>query len=189
MIQTILVMALTFGALFLIDKGFTSTFRNKIQHKSGLSIRLPKRNGVAGILLSALAVLVLVTDFGDSRTLMVFAGVFIGVLGVGLIVYYMTFGVFYDDESFILTTFGKKSVTYRYADIVSQKLYITTGGSSIVELHMADGRAVSLQSTMEGVYPFLDKAFYHWCGQKGIDPKSCDFHDPDSSLWFPRVED
>lgn len=189
MLTVIVVAALTFGLLFLADKGFTKTFRSQSQHSSGLSVRLPKRNGVAGILLTVLAVLVLITDFGEeNQKLMLFAGIFIAVLGIGLIVYYITFGVFYDDDSFILTTFGKKSTTYRYCDIQAQQLYKTTGGSTIVELHMADGRAVSLQSTMEGVYPFLDKAFFRWCEQKGIGPDSCQFHDPDNSLWFPGVE-
>lgn len=184
----IVVAAVTFGLLFLIDKGFTNTFRGQEQHKTGLSVRLPKRNGLAGIILVILAVLVLMAEFEDGQTLMRFAALLIAAVGIGLIVYYMTFGLYYDEESFILTTFGKKSTTYRFAEIKEQKLYVTTGGGIIVELHMEDGRAVGLQSSMEGVYPFLDKAFYRWCEQKGIDPNSCDFHDPDNSCWFPPVE-
>ena len=189
MLKVILTAAVTFGVLFLIDKFFTNTFRGTQQHKTGLAVRLPKRNGIAGILLTVLAVMVLITDFGDSQALMLFAGIFIGILGIGLIIYYMTFGLFYDEDSFILTTFGKKSVTYRYGDITAQKLYVTTGGSTIVELYMTDGRSVSLQSYMEGVYPFLDKAFYGWCAQKGLEPEQCEFHDPDNSCWFPSVEE
>lgn len=186
--EIIIVAVLTFAALFLIDKGFTKVFRGKAQHKTGLAVRLPKRNGVAGIILTALGVAALLTDFEESKRLMLFSGIVVVILGIGLIVYYMTFGLFYDEDSFIVTTFGKKSVTYRFSDIKEQQLYTTTGGSTIVELHMTDGRAVSLQSTMEGVYPFLDKAFYRWCEQKGIDPDSCDFHNPDNSCWFPPVE-
>ena len=63
------------------------------------------------------------------------------------------------------------------------------GGSIVVELHMADGSTVSLQSTMEGVYPFLDAAFAAWFAQTGRDPEKCDFHDPSQSLWFPTVEE
>jgi len=62
------------------------------------------------------------------------------------------------------------------------------GGNVIVELHLKDARAVSLQSGMEGVYPFLDHAFYAWCRQTGRDPETCDFHDPANSLWFPMEE-
>ena len=28
-----------------------------------------------------------------------------------------------------------------------------------------------------------------WCLQTGRDPRSCDFHDPSQSLWFPTVEE
>lgn len=188
MLSVLIIAALTFGALFLIDKIFARSFRSKPQHQSGLAVRLNKRSAVAGILLCVLAVLVLITKFEESQALMLFSGLFIAVLGVGLIVYYMSFGVFYDEEGFLLTTFGKKSTTYRYAEIRGQMLYKTTGGSVIVELHMDDGRAVSLQSTMEGVYPFLDKAFFRWCDQTGRDPGACAFHDPDNSCWFPNVE-
>lgn len=184
----ILAAAVTFGLLFLIDKGFTKTFRGTEMHQSGLSVRLPKRTGVAGIILCVLAVLTLFADFGAEKKTMLFAAAFVGAMGIGLIVYYMTFGVFYNDEGFVYTSFGKKSVTYRYSDIRTQKLYTTTGGSILVELHMENGKAVTLQSTMEGMYPFLDKAFYRWCDQKGIEPGSCDFYDPDNSLWFPQEE-
>lgn len=188
MLGLILVAVLTFGVIFLIDKSFTKTFRGTDMHKSGLSVRLPKKTGVAGIVLCILAVLVLFADFGEEKKMMLFAAAFVAAMGIGLIVYYMTYGVFYDDTGFVYTSFGKRSVTYRYADICTQKLYTTTGGSTIVELHMADGKAVSLQSTMDGIYPFLDKAFYRWCLQKGLEPDSCEFHDPDNSLWFPQEE-
>ena len=103
-------------------------------------------------------------------------------------VYYMTFGVFYDDNGFLLTTFGKRSHSYRYADIQAQQLY-NSYGNIIVELHMADGRTVQLQAGMTGMYPFLDKAFAAWCAQKGLQAEDCEFYDPQNSCWFPPVEE
>ena len=108
-----------------------------------------------------------------------------GLIGLGLVTHYLTFGIFYDEESFLVSKFGRKSVAYRYDQIKGQMLYIS-GSSVLIELHMTDGKAVLLQSGMEGVYPFLDKAFDSWCRQKGIDPESCEFHDPANSLWFPQ---
>lgn len=189
MLAVILTAALTFGVLYLLDKTFTGLFRNKKEYKSGLSVRLPKGNGIAGILLTVLAALALMTDFGEGQGVMVFSGLAIAALGIGLCVYYISFGVYYDEESFVYNSFGNKAVTYRYADIKAQKLYVVQGGGILVELYMEDGKAVSLQSRMEGVYPFLDKAFYRWCDQKGIEPGSCEFHDPDNSLWFPPLEE
>lgn len=183
----IVVAALTFGVCFLIDKGYTHTFRNHAQHKSGKAVRLSKRYAVFGLLLSIVGILAIFTGLKDGPVLL-WGGVIVLLMGLGLVTYYMTFGIFYDDDSFIYTTFGKKSTTYRYADIQTQQLYMIQGGNILVELHMAGGTSVSVQSTMEGAYPFLDHAFKFWCVQTGRDPESCDFHDPSQSLWFPMEE-
>ena len=116
-------------------------------------------------------------------------GTIVILMGIGLIMYYMTFGIFYDADSFILTTRKGKSKTYRFSDITAQQLYIVQGGSILIELHLKAGNSVSLQSVMEGVYPFLDHAFAAWCRQTGRDPESCDFHEPADSCWFPPVEE
>ena len=116
-------------------------------------------------------------------------GIAVLCIGCALIVYYLSFGIFYDADSFIMTSFPKGSRTYRFSDILHQKLYLIQGGSMVVELHMADGSAVSIQSAMDGAYPFLDHAFAAWCRQTGRSPEGCDFHDPANSLWFPTVEE
>ena len=188
LITVLIVAAATFGVCYLFDKGFTAKFRGKAQHRSGLAVRLSKRYAAFGLILAILGLTAVFTGLTNGMVLLV-GGFIVMLMGIGLIVYYMTFGVFYDADSFILTTFGKKSTVYSFRDIQGQKLYIVQGGSVIVELHMADGRAVGLQSAMEGIYPFLDHAFAAWCRQTGRDPEHCEFHDPSNSLWFPTVED
>lgn len=187
-IAVLLVAAATFGVCYLFDKGYTAKFRSKIQHQSGLSVRLSKRYAAFGLILAVLGLTAVFTGLTNGAVLLV-GGIIVMLMGIGLIVYYMTFGVFYDADSFIVTTFGKKSRTYMYQDIRAQQLYVVQGGNIIIELHLSDKTAVSLQSVMEGVYPFLDHAFAAWCRQTGRDPESCDFHDPANSLWFPGVEE
>lgn len=184
----IIVAALTFGVCYLFDKGYTTAFRNKIQHHTGLAVRMNKRYAVFGLILTLLGILAICTGVAGEMLLLA-GGIIVLLVGICLITYYLTFGVFYDDDSFILTTFGKKSTTYRFSDIKMQQLYIVQGGNVIIELHLADGRAVGLQSTMEGTYPFLDHAFTAWCRQTGRDPENCDFHDPSQSHWFPSEEE
>lgn len=186
-VAVIVVAVLTFGACFLVDKGYMSLFRSKVQHKSGLAVRLNKRYALFGLLMAVLGIAGILN--GSHGLFLLIGGIIVLLMGTALIVYYMTFGVFYDADSFIVTTFGKKSITYRFADIKEQRLYAIQGGNLLIELHMNDGRAVSLQSTMEGTYPFLDHAFSAWCCQTGRDPEKCDFHDPSKSLWFPNGED
>lgn len=182
----VLVAAATFGICFVIDKGFTGLFRNKVQHKTGLTVRLNKHYGGAGVLLAVLGIAAILQGAKDQM-LMLVGGIVVLLLGVGFIIYYMSFGVYYDDDSFILSTFGRKSKTYAYRDILGQKLYRVTGGSVLIELYLQDGRSVGLQSTMTGAYPFLDKAFDGWCRQTGKTVEECAFHDTDNSCWFPDM--
>ena len=180
----ILVAAGTFLLCWLLDKGFQKAFRSAPQHMSGKSVRLNKYNGLAGVILVLLGVVAML--FG-GEIIMLFGGGIVLLMGIGFMIRYMGFGVFYDDESFLVMSAGKQSREYRYNQIKSQQLY-RNGGHILVELHMTDGTAVQVQSNMVGVYPFLDTAFTGWCYQKGIDPENCEFHDPDNSCWFPTLE-
>lgn len=185
---TLLIAAAVFGVCYLVDKSFTKLFRSKAQHRSGLAVRASKRYGIFGTVLSILGILGIVTGVTQGKVLLV-GGIIVLGMGIGLAGYYLSFGIFYDGESFLISSFGKKDRTYYYRDIVGQKLYIVTGGNIVVELHMKDGTTVSVHSVMDGIYPFLDTAFAAWCMQTNRDPQSCDFHDPSKSLWFPTVED
>lgn len=187
-IATLLIAAAVFALCFLVDKGFAKAYRSKAQHRSGMAVRANKRYGVFGVILTVLGIMAVCMGISGDKVLLI-GGIFVLVLGICLAVYYLSFGIFYDGESFLQSRFGKKDVTYYFGDILGQKLYLVQGGNIIVELHMADGSVVSLQSTMDGVYPFLDTAFAGWCLQTGRDPQTCDFHDPSQSLWFPTVED
>ena len=184
----LLVAAVIFGICYLVDKGFAKLFRSKAQHMSGLAVRASKRYGLFGVIFAVLGILAIINGLGDGSVLL-WGGAVVLILGVCLCVYYLSFGIFYDGETLLYSRFGKKNQVYAFGDIVGQKLYAIQGGSTLVELHMKDGKAISVLSTMDGAYPFLDTAFAAWCMQTGRDPQSCDFHDPGSSLWFPTVED
>lgn len=183
----LVVAALVFGVCFLLDKLFTRLFRGQKQHKSGLAVRLQKKVALFGLFMSIIGLLGVLVGVGQSTVLLA-GGAVVLLMGLALAAYYLSFGIFYDDESF-LRSFGKKSAAYRFEDIRAQKLYRLQGGSILVELHMADGSAVSVDTAMDGAYPFLDHAFCRWCVQTGCDPEQCEFHDPANSLWFPSVEE
>lgn len=188
LISILFVAALVFGLCYLVDKVFTAKFRSTAQHRSGLAVRVNKRYGVFGIGLSVLGVLAIGVGI-TGGTALIIGGTVVLFMGIGLSVYYLTHGIFYDGESFLLTSFRRKDRLYRYCDIREQKLFLVQGGSVIIELYLNDGGSISLQSSMDGVYLFLDTAFAGWCLQKGIDPQTCDFHDPSKSWWFPHEEE
>lgn len=181
-IAILIVAALIFGLCFLVDKGFQKLFRSKAQHRSGKAVRASKRYGVIGVILTVLGVAGITNGGG-----LLIMGAIVAVLGAAMCVYYLSFGIFYDDESFLVSVVFKKNRTYSYGQIKAQQLYLVSGGNVIVELHMENGETVSVQSLMEGAYPFLDHAFSRWCAQKGLEPEGCDFHDPSQSCWFPPV--
>lgn len=187
-VSIVLVAALTFGICYFFDKGYTRLFRNQEQHKSGLQVRLSKRYASIGLVLCILGILAVFTGFGGETVLLIGGGIVV-CIGCALIGHYLSFGIYYDADSFIVASFGKKSIVHRYGDIRHQKLYMIQGGSLVVELHMIDGSAVSIHTAMEGAYPFLDHAFGAWCRQTNRDPNACSFHDPGNHLWFPSEEE
>ena len=183
----LIICALTFGLCWLIDKGFTKLFRSQAQHASGKAVRLNKRYATGGIILIILAVLAMFNNGGSM--LLLIGGLLILVVGAGLIIYYVSTGIFYDEDTFLYTSFGKKNQVYRYRDIQFQQLYVIQGGSVLVELHMTDGSAVQVSSQMTDHEKFLSHASVRWCRQRGLDPEHCNFLDPDNHCWFPSQED
>lgn len=190
-IAMLLVAAVVFGLCFLVDKLFTKIFRSKPQHQSGKAVKAGKRYGVFGIVFTFVGIASIVSgsSAGKGDKLLFWGGILVLLLGIGLSLHYLSFGIYYDDDSFLVCKFAKKSRTYAFQDIQCQQLFLITGGSVVVELALADGTTVSIQSTMDGAYAFLDAAFAGWCRQKGIDPADCTFHDPSKSLWFPHDEE
>lgn len=183
-----LVAALSFGLCFLLDKGFKRLFRSKDQHKTGLAVHLNKRYAVMGLLLLVLGVAAMLRDL-QKPGILFYGGLIVLLMGLGLVIYYLSFGLYYDDDSFLCTTLGRKTRTYRFGQIRQQRLYKVTGGVLVVELYMDDGSSVSLQSSMAGAFDFLDHAFFAWCRQNGKKPEECSFYDPANSCWFPREDE
>lgn len=189
-LPTIIVAAVIFGLCFLLDKGFTKVFRGKAQHASGRSVRVNKHYGGAGTVLLVLGVAAVLSGIAGEWVL-VAGGCVLILVGAALIVYYMTFGIYYDDDSFLYSTFGKKSMTYQHNQIHCQQLYVVQGGNIVVELHMTDGRTVQVQLQFKNAEDFLNTAFLGWVRQKNLDMRegNWDFHDPQNSCWFPKAED
>ena len=146
----LLIAAAVFGLCFAVDKTFAKLFRSKAQHRSGRAVRANKRHGLFGVILSVLGIMAICVGIADGSVLL-WGGILVLLMGLGLAVYYLSFGVFYDGETLLLSRFGKQDVTYRFADILGQKLYLVQGGNVIIELHMVGGGIVSLQSSLDGV--------------------------------------
>lgn len=176
----------TFLVCFLADKGFAKLFRSQPQHHSGKAVRLSKFYSLGGLILAVLGVISVLTGISQSWMLTL-GGALILAVGIFLMVYYLTFGIFYDSDSFLAASFGKKSRVYRYEEIVSQQLY-NNRGQILIELYMKDGSAVHVQSSMPNALSFMETAISGWCDQRGLVKEECEFYDPANCCWFPKTE-
>ena len=184
----LLVIAATFGAMFLIDKGLTRLFRSRDQHHSGTAVRLKKHYGILSLAMMILGVLGILTFFFDGNVILLLGGLLVLPGGAVLGIYYLTHGIFYDRDTFLHTTFGNRSRTCRYADIRSQRLYRLQGGSYLVELYLTDGTTVSVQTAMPGALDFLDHASHARMRHLGLNSHECEWYQPDRCGWFPEEE-
>lgn len=183
----LILAALVFGVCYGLDKGFSKLFRNRKEHKSGLAVKPGKRTATLGLFLMLLGVAGILGGISSGTAMLVMSGIML-LLGLGLVSYYLSYGIYYDTETFLISAFGKKNRVYRYDEICQQQRFVVQGGSFLVELHLADGTSLTVQTSMDGAYPFLDHAFACWCQQKGVNPDDCDFYDPSQHRWFPEAE-
>jgi len=187
LISVIVVVAAVFGLCFLVDKGFTKIFRSKVQHRSGKSVRLSKRYGSIGAIMFSIGVAAVFMGINNAEWALMGGGCILILGGIALVVAYMSFGIYYDEDGLLLSKFGKSQLTFYFKDIRSQQLYLASG-NVVVELHMADGSHFQVHTGMVGMYPFMDHAFETWLQCSGRTKEECDWYDPDNSCWFPPYE-
>ena len=183
----ILIIAAVFALCFLADKGFTKLFRGKVQHQSGKSVRLSKRYGSIGLVMFAFGLAAVFMGINEAEWVLVGGATLLVLGGIALVIAYMSFGIYYDEDSFILSKFGKPSITYYFKDIRSQQLYLASG-NVVVELHMADGSHFQVHTGMTGMDTFMDDAFAAWLQLTGRTREDCPWYDVDNSCWFPPFE-
>lgn len=186
--SVLFVAALVFAICRGVDIAFQKLFRGKAEHLSGFAVRVSKRYGLFGVILTSVGIAAPFTSDSQGK-IMLYGGIAVALMGLAMVVYYLSSGIFYNEDTFRISAFGKKDLVYRYNQIASQRLYVLTGGSLIVELSMTDGSTVSVATTMDGAEAFLDAAFAHWCRQRGVNPAACTFHDKEKSWWFPHEEE
>ena len=98
----LLIAAAVFGLCFAVDKAFSKLFRSKAQHRSGMAVRANKRYGLFGVILSVLGIMAVCVGMTDGPVLL-WGGIVVLLMGAALAVYYLSFGVFYDGETFLLS--------------------------------------------------------------------------------------
>ena len=179
----LLLIAVIFGLIALADKLLQLIFPKTGTEKHGKSVRMPRYSIIFGVILSVLGVVVLLfLPQSGEQFLRIGAGIIL-IMGLYLLVNYWRFGIFYDDEQFIYRTLTRKARTYRYSDIKGQRSFVAKSGLNAI-LYAA-GDEIQLYGAMQGLSDFLNKAFFRWCAQTGIDPDTVE-NNPTMLQFFPE---
>lgn len=186
-LAVLLVAAAVFLLCFVVDKGIEKRFRSNQRHQSGKIVRFDRKSAAFGLVIMVPGIGAILSGFANGWLFFAGGGVLI-LVGLFLVIQYLSFCITYTYDGFTVTALGKKERTYQYGDIKGQLLY-RNYTDVLIELHMIDGSAVQIQSRMDGVYPFLDQAFDRWLEQTGKHREDCTFYDPGNSCWFPDMEE
>lgn len=179
----ILLVAVIFGLVALVDFVLGKLFPKSELSKKGQAVRLPRYSFILGILLSVLG-LMAVLILSPQRQLALWLGCLV-VLGIGvfLLANFFGFAIYYDETSFSYRTLTKKTRLFHYGDITGQRSFVAKSGVNI--LLYAQGQEIALYSAMQGLRPFLETAFRGWCEATGTDPDSVE-QNPDFFSFFPE---
>ena len=181
----LLLIAILFGLVALCDF-LMKKFLVRSRRSAGKAVRMPRYSIIMGMLLSVFA-LVGVLYIPMQTELFLWLGCWLVlVIGVYLLANFFWTGIFYDDEGFTYRIFPRKGKTYRYGDITGQRTFVAKSGWNS-NLY-ANGEEIQLYAAMQGLSDFLNKAFYTWCREKGLDPNDVE-NDPHNLIFFPEPED
>ena len=178
----VLLIAIVFGLIALIDFLFRKLFPKPEVMRSGNAVKMPRRSFIMGLLVSFFAIVGILYLPMEEKLL--WWGCWIVLLmGAYLLVNFWRFGIYYDDEGFLYRTLFGKAKRYEYKDIQCQHSILARSGINTT-LTVA-GEEIALYSAMQGLGDFLNKAFFRWCDEKGIDPDTVE-NNPAMLHFFPE---
>ena len=178
----ILLIAVMFGLVALVDLVFGKLFPKNDTMKHGKSVRMPRYSFIFGLIMTLLGIIGLLFIPFEGEKFLWLGCLVVLAMGAYLLVNFGRFGIFYDDEQFIYRTLTKKAKTYRYSDIQLQRSFLAKSGFNTT-LYAA-GDEIQPYGAMQGLSDFHHKAFHRWCAQKGIDPDTVE-NDPSTLQFFP----
>lgn len=181
-----LLIAAVFGLVALCDFLLKKLLPKPRYVQKGNVVRMPRYSFILGLIITLFAVFALLyVPYAEQRALWLAAWIVLA-MGIFLLVNFFRFGIFYDEEGFTHRTLTKKARSYRYEEITGQRSFLAKSGwnSSLY----AAGDEIQLYAAMQGVGTFLNKAFFAWCCQKGIDPDTVE-NNPTMFVFFPDPEE
>ncbi len=181
----ILLIAIMFGLVALVDFVFSKLFPKPEIMKSGNVVRMPRRSFIMGLLVTFFAIIGIL--YLPMEEALIWWGCWLVLLmGAYLLVNFWRFGIFYDDTGFVYRSLFTKAKRYEYKDIRSQRSILARSGINTT-LYVGED-ALQLYSAMQGLGDFLNKAFFRWCDETGTDPDTVE-NNPSMLHFFPEDKD
>lgn len=176
-----LLIAVIFGLVALVDFIFKKLFSRSGVRQKGKAVRMPRYSFILGIFISLLSVIGLL--FYEEADLFLTIGMAVAlIMGLYVLVNFLRFGIFYDEDGFEYRTLTQKPRYFRYGDITGQRGFLARSGLNVSLI--AAGTEIPLNGAMQGVAEFMSHAFFAWCRETGRDPDSMEF-DPSTLSYFP----
>lgn len=179
----ILLIAVIFGLVALVDFVFGKLFPRLKAPKTAKAVRMPRYSFILGILIVVLGIMGLLF-YTEADWFLRIGMVVAMAMGLYMTVNYIAFGIFYDEDGFTYRTLTKKAVAYRYGDITGQRSFLARSGLNISLL--LGEQEIPLNGSMKGLSDFMNCAFFAWCRQTGRDPDEQDY-DPTTLRYFPEA--
>ena len=178
--------AVIFGLCWLVDLVMKKLTPDDERKTKGRVVRPPRRGSVVGILLLFFGFSAILFYSSKMEPLWIVLCALVALFGGFLLAQNLSCAVYYDDEGFTYKDLKNRSKSYRYAEIEGQRSALTRGGVQTT-LFVA-GDAIPLYEAMDGLKPFLEYAFSHWCEAKGVDPETVE-NNPEMLTFFPDPEE
>jgi len=175
----VLLIAVLFGLVALCDLLLKKLFRVKTADHA---VRMPRYSIILGLLMSMFGLVAVLYIPMDTERFLWLGSWVVLAIGVYLLLNFFWTGIFYDDDGFTYRVFPRKGKTYRYKDITGQRTFVAKSGWNS-NLYV-NGEEVQLYAAMQGLSDFLNKAFFAWCRENGIDPDTVE-NDPHNLIFFP----
>ena len=179
-------VAAVFGIIALFDFLLKKILPKPRHAQKGNVVRMPRHSFIFGMFLTVFSVLVLLFVPLSEQKVLWWAAWFVLAMGAFLLVNFFRFGIFFDEDGFTCRTLTGKARSYRYEEIRAQESFLAKSGWNST-LYVADSE-VPLTAAMQGVDKFLNRSFFGWCRQKGIDPDTVE-NNPTLLVFFPPLED
>lgn len=184
-IAPLILCALVFSLCRIVDLLVKKLFPKKPQQLSGKAVRLPRYSSILGIGLTFLSFVALLFYWGEFSTVVRIACLLTLALGVFLLVQYLSFAVYYDEDGFVYKSLGRRAKPYAYGDIRGQKSILSRSGV-VSSLYVGEDE-LQLTSSMKGLNEFLKFAFRRWCEETGTDPEIVE-NNPQYLTYFPELQ-